>query len=451
MRVRHGKIAVVFTVASAAWAGTLTLPEAQELLFTNNPDVQIAEAKYLKSLVAVSEAKASYYPTAETHTYYNYQSKPNRIDVDTELDGIIPTFGQALGLTGLEDRPIELNLSEPVGDHDRFEWGVDISYPVFTGFSRKYSVAARQAGSTVYCLESITVKDRLSLRLGLLYFAWELSVKRLEVQKTYIDQVSEHVVQVRNLYEAGVEARSKVLEASARLESAKVDMLAAEGVVDSLRLELIDFLRIRDTLATPGEYEYELPQHVIDSRPRPYREEIVTIDSTLSQLELTKRALFGQRLPRLVAMAGYRVGNPGIVMGGDEFIDWGVAGLQLRWTIYEGQKNWAKREQLNHDMQILKRQREKQLAKWEKMAAQERLQIQKAHRMHSAAKLALDAAVAFAEDLENALTAGVVSSTEYLNALAAVSNARFRVARAETMRKMACLRLAYALGESMEF
>ncbi len=439
-----------FVLARACLGGELTLPEAQGLLFNNNRDVQIAETRYLKSLVTVSEAKASYYPMAETYANYAYQSKVNMLDVETEITGMLPKFGQAIGIP-LEDKPIALNLQEPVGDHDRFEWGVDISYPLFVGMSRRNNVLALQAASTVHCLNLMTTKDRLSMMLGLLYFQWELSIKRLEVQNAYIEQVSEHVVQMQNLFEGGVVAHSKVLEASARLEAAKLDLLSAQSTVDSLRLEVVDFLQLDDTSVVPKEYPYELPLHVINSRPRPYRSEIVVIDSTLSQLRHSDKALLGQRFPQLFVMAGYRFGNPGIVMGGDEFVDWGVAGLQLRWTIYDGQKNWAQREQMRHDAAILKREREKQLAMWEKMAAQERLQIEKSHRMKTAAELALKASEAFAEELKNSLSAGIVSPTEYLNALSAVAQARFRVAQAETVRKMASLQLAFTLGEKMEF
>jgi len=438
-------ILLLFWIA-ACHAGTLTLPEAQRLLFNNNRDVQIAEMRYLKSLVDVTEAKSSYYPTAETFASYSYQSKANRLQVDQELTGIIPMLNP-----GMEDRPIPLHLDNTVGDFDRFEWGVDISFPLFTGFSRRNSVLAKQASSTVYCHSLASTKDMLSVRLGLLYFQWELSLKKLEVQQAFIDQVSEYVVQMTNLYNSGVEPRSKVLEASARLEASKVELLSAQSAVDSIRLEIIDFLRIADTIDMPKAYPYELSAQVIESRPRPYRTEIVIIDSTLSSLRLSERALLGKRFPQLFVMAGYRVGNPGIIMGGDEFIDWGVAGLQLRWTLYDGQKNWAQREQIRHEIDILRKEREKQLATWEKTAAVYRLQIEKAHRMKTAAELSQKAAEAFAADLKNALSAGMVSPTEYLNALAAASQARFKVAQAETFRKSVSLQLAYALGETIEF
>jgi outer membrane protein TolC len=150
-------------------------------------------------------------------------------------------------------------------------------------------------------------------------------------------------------------------------------------------------------------------------------------------------------------MVGYRVGNPGIVMGGDEIVSWGVAGVQLNWNIYDGQKNWARREQLSAEVKILKKERKKQLDLWEKKAAIKRLQIKKAHRMKAAAVLAHKAAEALAEDLSNALQAGVVSSAEYLDALAAAAKASFRISQAETLKKTASLQLAFVLGESMEF
>jgi outer membrane protein TolC len=438
--------------AISCLAAGLTLPDAQKLLYNNNRDVQIAEMRFLKSMDEVIEAKAAYYPSAEMFAAYGLQSKENRLVTDMDLSAMIPALYQALKIPVPSQQPRVVNhVDEPVGDYDRFEWGVDLSYPLFTGFTRQNSIKAKEASGTTFCQSLILTKEMLSVKLGLLFFQWELAVKRIEVQQTYIDQVSEYVVQAANLYESGVMSRTKVLEASARLEAAKVDLLGAQSSFDSLRLELMDFIRCGDSVDMPEPYTYELSAQAINAGGRSYRSEIVILDSTLSALRHTEKAILGRRFPSLNVMAGYRVGNPGIIMGGDEFVDWGVAGLQFRWILYDGQKNWAQREQLRQEIDILRKERDKQLAYWEKSAAVYRLQLEKSHRMKTAAELSQKAAEALAEDLKNALSAGVVSSTDYINALAGVSQARFRVAQAETLHKSVSLQLAFALGETIEF
>jgi hypothetical protein len=77
--------------------------------------------------------------------------------------------------------------------------------------------------------------------------------------------------------------------------------------------------------------------------------------------------------------------------------------------------------------------------------------LEKARRMKTAGELSVQASEALAADLKNAVAAGVASSTDYLNALAAVAEAKYRLGQCEYLRKSVSLQLAFALGEAIEF
>ena len=95
---------------------------------------------------------------------------------------------------------------------------------------------------------------------------------------------------------------------------------------------------------------------------------------------------------------------------------------------------------------IVEKEKKRLLAKWGKEASIARMQLEAAHRMQEAAKVSLDASRALERDLQNALDAGVIVSDEYLNALTNLAQAQFALAKAETLKKSALLRLRYAMG-----
>jgi outer membrane protein TolC len=440
-------IVILLLCINAGYAGTLTLARAQEILFNNNRDVQIAESRFLKSLNEVSEARSALYPLVETYSTFSYQSKQGRLVTDLYPSEEMLNIYKLAGISN----PGPTHIDEPIGSQDRFELGLDFSYPLFTGYTRTSAIKSAEARSSIQCLTSTLTKEILSVKLGIMFFQWELSVEKIKAQQTFIEQVSEYMVQVTNLYRGGVIPRSRVLEATARLESAKYELINSQSCFDSIRIEILDFLRAGDTIDNPGKSSFELSDAVLKSLPRTYRPEILILDSSMSVMRLNEKALKGRRMPWISALAGYRVGRPGINMGGEELVDWGIIGLQLRWTIYDGQKNASQMEQVRLELDIMRKEREKQLAQWDKQASVLKLQLEKAHRMKSVAELSLKAAEELTEELKNAQSAGVASSVEYLNALAAVSQEKYRCAQAETFRKSMSLQLAFALGEDIKF
>jgi outer membrane protein TolC len=331
---------------------------------------------------------------------------------------------------------------------------VDISWTAFKGFSRNHIVRAAEIASRQSDTRLAALQNRFSLDLGQLFFAWELAYHNLAVHKTHMRQLSEHAGRIRELHHGGLRARSKVLEAEARLEAAKVQLVRSEHKADSLRLELCSLLNIGDSAIVPSSYDFQrltvgVPQ--MRQQPDSNRNELAILAMDRERTALARKALTAERYPALLLNAGYRYANPGLYLGYNQQMNYGTLGLSLRWTIYDGMKHWARIRKLEQREEIIDTRRAKQYAEWEKRAQLARKQLENAHRIMAAAQLSLKAARQLEKDLVNALNAGVVVSDEYLNALAAVAQAQFEVARAEALKKGALLRLEFALGETIRF
>jgi outer membrane protein TolC len=347
-----------------------------------------------------------------------------------------------------------MNVDQEIGQRNRTELGLNLNYPFSLGLSPFYDVKAKETGTEVQSLLLQGLKNTLSLKLGLLYFLWELAEEKVAVQQVFVDDLREYHLHMRNLQQGGMQSQAKVLEAKARLEKANVELLIAQSAVDSLLLELSDFIQLNDSAAQPKTYDLRRlsktgsPQSVYRNYERA---ELVALDRQAEQLDLYKRAMLGRRMPGLNFQFGLRYGNPGLNMASDEYMSWATLGLQLRWLFYDGRENWAQRTMLQQDKEMLKLERQKQEEQWNKMADQALLQITKARRMQEASRIALEAAQASAEDLHNAVQAGVAATVEYLEALKVVAETRYTLASAQAMEKMAFLQLQYSRGEEIQF
>jgi outer membrane protein TolC len=447
--VNKRELLIIIALASAGAADTLSLSSAQRLLFENNLDIQIAEMRHEKSTLEIVRSRAALFPTIDGYSSYGYQSEIARMKFQNRIP---MQFELAPGV--VKKDTMDLNIDQDIGDHDRVELGLNFNYPFSLGLTPIYDMRAKETGTAIQSLALQTIKNQLSLRLGQLYFQWELACRKVEAQSSLIDQLREYHLQMRNLFQAGVQPQSKVLEARARLEKANVDLLLSRTTVDSLLLELGDFLQLSDSTIVPTDYDLRLLAKSKDPAGvyvNPERSEMVALDKQVEQIDLYKKALFGRRIPTLFFNFGLRYGNPGVNMNLDEYMTWSVVGMQLRWTLYDGRENWAQRGLLQHDRTILGEERIRQEKQWEKLSAQAILQIRKARALQTATGASLEAANAFAHDLKNGLDAGVVISVDYLNALTAVTESRYALATAQTLEKMAFLQLMYARGEEIQF
>ena len=144
-----------------------------------------------------------------------------------------------------------------------------------------------------------------------------------------VSQYDSTVAQLKTLEGGGMAAHSKVLQAQARLESAKVELSARENRSDSMRIELVNFIQGVDTAVAPEPYVFPADNPGAASADtvtlNTGRPELTAMDMTISQLSTFNDILKGQKYPNLVIDFGYRYGKPGLSLTGTDFMAYGVA------------------------------------------------------------------------------------------------------------------------------
>jgi outer membrane protein TolC len=302
------------------------------------------------------------------------------------------------------------------------------------------------------------LKNQLSFRLGALYFAWALSYSQVEVYQALVKQLADQTSQARNLSAGGVTSSSKVLDALARLANAQADLVTAQNQSDSLRLELANFAQCKDSALAPEPFSFGLDSASLASLDtvalNTARPELASVDLFISQQSTLSDIMSGQKYPNLVASVGYRYANPGLKMGGSDFMGYGQAGLQLRWSAtslfdWSGPSNQQK--QTSSQIEIAKFQKQQMIDSWNNAIKNAKLQVTRASRVRQAAAAALTAADAVVVDAKNGLAAGTLTQSDYLNAITSKAKADLTVRQAAFMNNLAILQLYFAAGKELRF
>lgn len=345
-----------------------------------------------------------------------------------------------------------------LGTNYRTEAGVDLSYPLTTALVNTFNVRYRRLALTMKDAQNAGLKNQFSFRLGALYFAWALSYSQVEVYQALVQQLADQTSQARNLSAGGVTSSSRVLDALARLANAQADLVTAQNQSDSLRLELVNFAQCKDSALAPEPFSFGLDSASLAALDtvalNTARPELASVDLFISQQSTLSDIIGGQKYPNLVASVGYRYANPGLKMGGSDFMGYGQAGLQLQWSatsIFDWSGPSSQQKQTSSQIEIAKFQKQQMIDSWNNAIKNAKLQVTRAARVRQAAAAALAAADAVVVDAKNGLAAGTLTQSDYLNAITSKAKADLAVRQAAFMSNLALLQLYFAAGRELRF
>ncbi|MBN1129583.1 MAG: TolC family protein [Chitinispirillaceae bacterium] len=436
MHYRALPMVLAFTLP--LFAGPFTLHEAYTRLFKNNLDILAAGAELRKAEAEMVETRTVWWPSLDAGASYQYLSERNRLRL--VLPPLVPGAQQ-------------INLNREIGSYDRAELGLDLSWPLFTGFSRYYAVLGKKEYVAIKKAAVEETVRRTTLSLGMLYLQWEFSYKQADMRRAFVEQLEAYTRQITAMREAGTALTSRFLEAQARLQLARVECASAEDQADSLRREIMSFVLCKDKSIVPDTAgsafdTLPLPRRMVIDTARP---ELIMLSHAAGQLEVMRRSLRYRHFPVIAGLAGYRYAKPGMVMGGDEFMGYGLVGLQLKWNLFDGLKVRAQEEQLLAQLEQIDIDRTRVLERLTRTYETARSQVNSAGNRLVAVEASVEAARALAEDLKNSLDAGMITTADYLNALVNLAQAELMKEQARTAKKIAMLRMLYAMGKKLEY
>jgi outer membrane protein TolC len=422
----------------------LSLPQAQTMMFLKNLDLTIARQEYCQKDYELAEAKSAWYPSVDAFGSYSYQTKKNSI-------ALPPQTPSPSGATLPSGRPMEMGVK------DRSDMGLEVTYSITGALVNTFNVKYRQSALSVKSAQDLTLRNQLSFKLGILYFRWDLSYSQMKLKKILVSQCEANVVHLKNMQQGGMSSASKILEAQAGLENSKTQLVVEENQVDSLRLELINFIRCDDSAIVPESYGNHLDSAMagasIDSLSlNEYRPELTALDLSIDQLNTYKDMLAGRKYPNLFISAGYHYGKPELQMSNaPDYMGYAIAALQVRFNLFDGNKIFSQEQQTQQLIEIARKRKQQAMSDFSNTIKSAKMEYVRAKRQKEAAQVSLQASRAVAEDVKNSLEAGLLTPLDYQNALVAQATAELAVKQADFLEKIALLKIDFAVGKEIKF
>lgn len=267
------------TLSGVPW----TLDRCVEYALKNNIDIKRKELALESKEVAISEGRWAFSP----RVYFS-------------------TSGSISSGRVLDQTTYEFIKSSMIGNGSSSIAG---SVDLFSGMSRVYALQRAkldlQSESTSF--ESLKYDVRKSVTAA--FFAVLCAEADYQSAFQARNLLESQLGRITNLVEVGVVTESDRLQAKAQLYAAECDLVTAEGVVESTRMELCQLLEIQDYSSFSIAEETVLPNYYLNfsstgktvtSRPE-YRSAELAIEIARKDLLIAKSAFY----PSLSLSAGY--------------------------------------------------------------------------------------------------------------------------------------------------
>ncbi|MBU0701464.1 TolC family protein [bacterium] len=302
---------LVSILVSTGWAGItpLTLEQGIQIALDNNHGLQAASKSVTSAKEGIVEARAGFLPTMRLES--------SCIKLDEA-----PSFGVMT-----------------MGDDVIYDAKGVVTQPLFTGgkLSSAYKLALSNYNLAEYGYER--VQNELIFGVKGAYLCILKALKFQQVAKDAVKQVEAHLRIVRNLYDAGINAKVDVLKCEVQLSTVRQNLIKAENMVSMAKagfnqllareldtgVEVIDILEV-----TPCKINLDdCIKEAANSRPE--------LKQMKAAIEMLRQMVTIAESDNYPSVAG--IGNYDYQKGRQSEIEWKgswLAGIMVNFTLWDG-------------------------------------------------------------------------------------------------------------------
>ena len=192
----------------------IELKEAVETALKNNYDIQLSKTGLEKAEATVEEARSAKRPTVK----YSWQAG--------RAKATVPSAEQIQLLK-------ELHISIPIDPKTvvgtRYTQNLNVIWPVWTGGAAENAIDAAKYAESVSKTDIYQKEADVKLAATEAYFGYLKTLNMVEVTNKAVQNLSEHVNNVKLQYDAGIVAKLDVLSSEVSLANAKEMNIAAKN------------------------------------------------------------------------------------------------------------------------------------------------------------------------------------------------------------------------------
>lgn len=289
------------------------------------------------------------HPLYSQHQLQSQLSTLQLADLQSELLPKISLNGKASWQNEVFNFPFSLpGLTIPEVSKDQYRLSLDINQPIYRGGLIKHQNEMEMSALAI--ADKLTDKELYSIKSQTknLFFQNILIVKQKQIVESYLEILSQKHQEAKVLVDEGVALASVLDVLKLEILNTKQEIQA----IDANRKSLIKNLKELTQLEIDEYSQFTLPE--INSLPQINQDRIEyqLLSLQQQQLEKSKSLMDAKTKPMLFAFATAGVGRPGFNMLSDDFDDFYMLGLNLKWDIWDWNKtkNDKKMANINNEL-----------------------------------------------------------------------------------------------------
>jgi outer membrane protein TolC len=409
-----------------AGVGSLSLKESVGIALEKSPTVQSAQSAIQGAEYQRRAAFSDFLPMVNMTYSYTKLDQPAFISTGTKI---------SLGLT------------------NNYAWQTSVTQPIFTGgaLTNSYLLAKIGVDSAKVTLEQ--TKLDLVLQVKVAYYAVLTAEKGVEVAQQAVQQLESHFTVAKAFFEVGITAKNDVLQVEVQLAQTRQNLISAEHNLEVahavfntlLRRDINEPVRLGETLEyTPLTINMDaLYGEALRQRPE-IRLSDLGVQSAKKEVGIAASKLF----PQLSIVYTYqRLGDDPSVEGTAfaRMHDWSVQGV-AEWTVWDWGKAWwgVGQSKANVFQAQCALQQVKDSVKLDTQAAA--LKVDEARKNIQVAETAVSQAEEDARINEERFKGQVATTTDVLDSLTRLTQARTNYYNALSDYNIARARLQRSIG-----
>lgn len=320
--------------------------------FANNQGLQQRNFQLEKSLLALKEAKAFFYPHVSLDGSYTKASGGRTIDIPIGdmLNGVYSTLNN---LTNSNQFPQLPNQSVQLNPDNYYDAHLRTTLPLinteiwYAQKMRKEAISLQQATVNVY-------KRELAKDMKTAYYQYYQAAKAVEIYQTAVAQVQENIRVNKSFLDNGVRNSTALTRAQAELQKIETSITEAKNKQQNAQA-YFNFL-MNESLTAPIILDSTLlaPVQLLstdNTGSAANREELVQLTQQKKIADLQYRLSSSYLIPKLSTF---------LDLGAQNF-DWKVNdqaryyiwGINLQWDLFAGGQRKYKAQQAASDRQVL--------------------------------------------------------------------------------------------------
>ena len=263
------------------------------------------------------------------------------------------------GKATLQNEVVSLPISLPgviipSVSKDQYRLSLDVNQAIYRGglnaFQNELEKNSLDISDMLIDKELYAVKAQTKT----LFFQIILVDKQMQIIESYREILEQKYEEAQVLVNEGVALASMLDVLKLELLNTKQEIFNIEALRKSLILNLNELTH----LELDGTNDFSLP--VINSLPMANQDrfEYHLLSLQQQQLETSKSLLAVKTKPMLFAFASAGVGRPGFNMLSDDFADFYMIGLNLKWDLWDWNKNKNEKKMMDINKELIETQKQ---------------------------------------------------------------------------------------------